>query len=35
MAFMDTVVALEEYSASFKFLRLSLDEDLEALEIYL
>jgi cystathionine gamma-synthase len=35
MAFMDTVVALEEYGAGFKFLGLGSDEDLEALEIYL
>jgi len=35
MAFMDTVVALEEYGAGFKFLGLGTDEDLTALESYL
>jgi cystathionine gamma-synthase len=35
MAFMDTVVALEEYGAGFKFLGLGSDEDLGALETYL
>jgi cystathionine gamma-synthase len=35
MAFMDTVVALEEYGAGFKFLGLGTDEDLETLETYL
>lgn len=35
MAFMDTVVALEEYGAGFKFLGLGSDEDLAALETYL
>jgi cystathionine gamma-synthase len=35
MAFMDTVVALEEYGAGFKFLGLGSEEDLVALETYL
>ena len=35
MAFMDTVVALEEYGAGFKFLGLGSDEDLIALETHL
>lgn len=35
MAFMDTVVALEEYGAGFKFLGLGSDEDLTALETHL
>lgn len=35
MAFMDTVVALEEYGAGFKFLGLGSDEDLTALDAYL
>ena len=35
MAFMDTVVALEEYGAGFKFLGLGSDSDLAELEIYL